>query len=273
VTERTPKTPTTPHTSHDRLLVVAGLDADMSTAERLRLERQLRDCADCRVLAAELAAISASIRSDLPQPRRPRDFRLSADQAARLRGSPISRLLERLAAPGFAALQPLAGVAMALGLTLIVLNSVSLPFGGSAAAPAALNADDRTVTAEGAPSAAPTLDVAGSLASAPPDRANQATPTIGEGTGGFVDTGATAQPIPGAATQPAPTATTGAILGPLDPSVTPQPSTDVRLTSESGEDRRAGPPAGIVAGLALFLTGAFVLLVRRLARRRAEAAD
>lgn len=272
MTERTPNPPTTPHTSHDRLLVVAGLDADVSAAERLRLERQLRDCAECRALAADLTAISASIRSDLPQPRRPRDFRLSAEQAARLRGSPLSRLLERLAAPGFGALQPLAGVAMALGLTLIVLNSVSLPFGGSGAAPAALNADDRTVTAEGAPGAAPTPDVAASRIPVRNYGQTGGSPTIREGTGGSVDTGASAPPVPGA-TQAAPTPTTGAILGPLDSSVTPQPSTDARLAAGSDEDGGEGPPAGIVAGLALFVTGAFVLLGRRLARRRAEAAD
>jgi hypothetical protein len=263
VTERTPNEPTTPHASHDRLLIVAGLEADASAVERSRLERQLRDCADCRALAADLAAISASIHSDLPLPRRPRDFRLSADQAARLRGTPLSRLFERLAAPGFGSLQPLAGVAMALGLTLIVLNSVSLPFAGSAAAPAALNADDRTVTAEGAPGAAATLDAAGSLvpvpaAASPWTTGRQDTDTSGSGGG--------------KSAQPAASPTTGAALGPMDSSVTPQPSTDARLSSESGEDRGTGPPAGIVAGLALFLTGSFLLLARRLARRRAGAA-
>jgi hypothetical protein len=260
VTERTPNEPTTPHASHDRLLIVAGLEADASAVERSRLERQLRDCADCRALAADLAAISASIRSDLPLPRRPRDFRLSADQAARLRGSPLSRLLERLAAPGFGTLQPLAGVAMALGLTLIVLNSISLPLGGSAAAPAALNADDRTITSEGAPGAAATLDAAGSLVPFPA----AATP-------GRQYTGNSGSEGGGKSAQPRASATTGAVLGPMDSSVTPQPTEDARLTARSGSDS-AGPPAGIVAGLALFLTGAFLLLARRLARRRVEAA-
>jgi hypothetical protein len=255
--------------------MAAGLDPDVTADERARLERQLADCADCRALASELATISAAVRSDLPQPARPRDFRLSADQAARLRGSPVSRLLERLGTPSFGALQPLAGVAMALGITLIVLNSVSLPFGASGAAPTALNGQDTFVSAEGAPgaaSAAPSPDAAGApLAPVPGAGSPGLSPAASRGA---FSSGQTHRPMDaGGSQQPVPSPTTGAVLGPNDTSVTPQPTAADRVSAEPAADRQAESPAGLVAGTVLLVSGALLLVIRFVGRRRLEGAD
>ena len=53
---------------------------------------------------------------DLVAPSRPRDFRLTTEDAERLRGSAVTRLLHRLGGPGLKVLQPLAGAAMAIGI-------------------------------------------------------------------------------------------------------------------------------------------------------------
>lgn len=111
------------HEQHDLLLVSRHADEDLDAQERATVETLLARCAACRDVFEDLRAISRAVALD-PAPPRPRDFRLSAREAERARGSLLQRLLRRLALPDLALLRPLAGGAMALGLLLVVVGSV-----------------------------------------------------------------------------------------------------------------------------------------------------
>ena len=278
MTQRTPDQPTTPHAGHDRLLLVAGLDPDASAAEQARRKQQLESCAECRSLVAELALISAAVSNDLPRPARPRDFRLTVQQADRLRGSPLSRLLDRLAAPRFGSLQPLAGMAMVVGAALIVLSSTNWGFASSGAASPAYNANEDRVTVEGAfptdalggaPGAAASPSASGMQPGAT-TFSSQAPPQVVSGSPKLTpisrDTGSGA---PLVTTQPAASGTTGAVLQPGSQTAGPQRTGGDRApTAVDGNTIRL--PAGVLLGGLLIGGGAVFLALRWLARRRTE---
>ena len=71
------------HADHDLLLVVASIDGDVTAAERAAVETILATCPDCAALRADTVLLSKAAR-ELPTPVRPRDFRLTAADAARL---------------------------------------------------------------------------------------------------------------------------------------------------------------------------------------------
>jgi hypothetical protein len=132
------------HDQHDRLLIVRLADGDTADDELAAARALVEQCPDCARLAADINLLR-SATATLPAPVRQRDFRLSAEQAARLRGSALERLLRRLAAPRAAMLRPVASVGLALGLTIAVvgaalpqaLNQMTVfgPDGGDLAAP------------------------------------------------------------------------------------------------------------------------------------------
>ena len=72
-----------PHAGHDPLLVACLLDADAAPAERADAEALIAACAECAALHADLLALSSATRA-IPVPPRPRDFRLTTADAARL---------------------------------------------------------------------------------------------------------------------------------------------------------------------------------------------
>jgi hypothetical protein len=123
------------HARHDQLLMARLAGDDHDPSERSTAEALRSACAECRQLHDDLRTLMQAT-ADLPIPRRHRDFRLSPEQAARLRGSWRDRVMERLAAPSLGVLQPLAGAAMAIGLTLLVVNSLPFGFGQSSGATA-----------------------------------------------------------------------------------------------------------------------------------------
>ena len=90
--------PSAGHAGHDPLLIVAFRDDDLSAAERAAVETILATCPDCAALEADLVVLATATR-ELPTPARPRDFRLTAADAARLTttapgepGDPTARL-------------------------------------------------------------------------------------------------------------------------------------------------------------------------------------
>ena len=72
-----------PHADHDPLLVASLLDADLSAEERDATEAAIAGCPDCHALREDLLALASATR-DHPVPARTRDFRLTADEVARL---------------------------------------------------------------------------------------------------------------------------------------------------------------------------------------------
>jgi hypothetical protein len=174
---------------------VAG---DLHADEIPIAETLVARCAECAALAEELRSISLATAS-LPAPRRTRDFRLTPQQAAGLRGSEWTRLLRWLAAPRMAILQPLASAAVAIGLVLVVVGT------GFPGQPAAPRSDDTgqapMVHATGSPRPAAAHEFAAT--SDPTDRAvstdGAAEPGEAEGTASATsDTGYEALPTPAA---------------------------------------------------------------------------
>lgn len=121
------------HRRHDRLLVARFAAGNSQGNELDEARALLAACGECSALAGDLRLLPAALRS-MPAPRRPRDFRLTAEQAQRLSGSRLERLMRGLTGPGWGALRPVAGVAMSLGLVLAVVGAlpVGLPAAGSA---------------------------------------------------------------------------------------------------------------------------------------------
>jgi hypothetical protein len=183
------------HRRHDRLLVARLAAGDSYPSEAAAAESLVAGCSECAELAADIRLLSRRT-GELRTPRRPRDFRISAEQADRLRGSWFERLMRGIAAPGWGTvLRPVAGAAFALGLMLMVVGA--LPFGAAAPtdqraplsdspiqmfaseAPAAVapmaTADDGSISAPGGPEdMAATADIAMEAGrDADPDDINQ----------------------------------------------------------------------------------------------------
>lgn len=108
------------HDQHDPLLVAQVAAGDRLEADRVQLAQEwLRTCPACTALAEDLRHVSAAVARESVPPRR-RDFRLSPEQADRLQGNALSRLLRRLSAPRARALGPAAAGVLSLGLVFVV---------------------------------------------------------------------------------------------------------------------------------------------------------
>jgi hypothetical protein len=147
--------------------------------------RQLIDsCADCAALAADIRQL-ASATSQLPAPKRTRDFTITAEQADKLRGSGLSRWLRGLSTPGWGALRPVAGAALSIGIVMMVVGA-TLPHANTAApedsngsAPvAALSTPGRVTAPEPAATPAPQVGGASSDKSQTPEIAVPAATTV-----------------------------------------------------------------------------------------------
>ncbi len=130
---------------------------DVTDTERAIAHHLVAECAGCASLLADIGAISAAARHDLPVPRRTRDFRLSTDDAARLSGRRgFLAWLRGALLPGGWAVQPLAGAALSIGLVLVVAGTVLPP-------PTQTTLESRTVTpaAGSSPAAGAPSDLSG----------------------------------------------------------------------------------------------------------------
>jgi hypothetical protein len=129
------------HSTHDLHLIAAAADRDADELTRTAAERQIASCDECAALFADLHAISSGLGSlprSLPVTR---DFRISPQQAARLRSGGWRRFLEGFSrAPS---LRPLASALTTLGVAGLLLT-VALP-----------NAERLLPVAGGTPAAAP----------------------------------------------------------------------------------------------------------------------
>jgi len=145
------------HALHDEELVAAFAAGDVDdAADAERARALLERCSMCHDLHRDVAAIRVAIRASGTAAQRaetqaaPRDFRLSADDAARLRpGSPAARLAARLGwrarlSLGVAAFGRPVGAAMTtFGIVGLLVGSLALgggplaSMGGAAASTAA----------------------------------------------------------------------------------------------------------------------------------------
>ncbi|CAN5719664.1 hypothetical protein BH23CHL8_BH23CHL8_28360 [soil metagenome] len=121
--------PPTDHARHDELLVARfGAHDELPEEERATAARLVAACAACAVLSADLSLVARAVARE-PMPPRRRDFRITPEQAVRLRGSAVQRFLRRFTLPESAMLRPAAAGVMSLGLLLVVAGSF-LPLGG-----------------------------------------------------------------------------------------------------------------------------------------------
>jgi hypothetical protein len=113
------------HNKHDRVLVARYAAGDAYASETDDAKRLVDNCHECAALAADIKLISART-SQLPAINRPRDYRISPEQAGKLRGSWFDRLMRGLSNPGFAVVRPLAGAALAIGFALVVIGALPI---------------------------------------------------------------------------------------------------------------------------------------------------
>jgi hypothetical protein len=116
------------HAGHDRWLVVRFTTdpVDLTPDETVAARALLSACPDCAALAADLGVISDAVATSV-MPSRPRDFRLTPDQAASAHGSVLDRIRRWLGSPRAAVLRPLAGAAVPIGLVLVLVSPMLRP--------------------------------------------------------------------------------------------------------------------------------------------------
>jgi hypothetical protein len=252
--------PPVPHTpaaeAPDHAALIVALDADdIAGADRVRAEALAASCAGCSSLLADLALIRAALPVLAAPPRR-RDYRLTEEDAARLRPAGLRhRVLDWLAAPR-SSVRPLATGLATLGVVGLLV-AAGLPGLGGAGSSA-------TMLTTSAP-------------------AEEAAPVPG----GAPELGATMAPVPAATAAPnvqapayaGPTAAPddAALAGEASPGPSGERSSATGAADMATEAAKAAPgpqPAGGVSPLAavsagLLAAGALLLLARALALRRA----
>jgi hypothetical protein len=264
--------PLVPHqpqaAADEHAALVVALDAgDLAGADLARAVQLRATCGGCAALAADLGAIREAMTA-LPVPARRRDYRLSPEDAARLRPSGWRRFRDWLAAPG-STVRPLATSLATLGIVGLLVTAGLPGLGGFGAGGATLstagspleNGQPADVQADGAGTAAPAFaSPAGPAAAASP------VPGVAPAPGGSPVPEATDRSImAGSGASPGPTdERTGGVAG-AEPSGGAKTAAPERAPQASAD---SGMPAGVVLSLALLLAGAGLFAARLLARRR-----
>lgn len=118
------------HRRHDRLLVARFAVGDAAFGQEHEAQELVRRCSECAALAADITAISKSV-AKVPAPPRPRDFRITQDQAANLRGSRLDRWLRSITGSGWSTVRPVAAVALSVGMVMSVVGFMPVIGGGA----------------------------------------------------------------------------------------------------------------------------------------------
>jgi hypothetical protein len=120
------------HAAHDLALVASLIGRDARGPESDRAARLVESCPDCAGIHADLALIAAVTQS-LPAVRSSRDFRLTPEDAERLRPTPWRRLLDAFGSSRDTLSRPLAIGLSTLGLAGFMIATVPTFSAGSAA--------------------------------------------------------------------------------------------------------------------------------------------
>jgi hypothetical protein len=146
------------HAAHDAtwIAALAARDPDLSPTELVRAQAALRACGTCADLFADLVAVSAAIPSAAIQTR-PRDFTLTAADAARLRRRGLRGWLTAIGSVRDGVTFPLAMGLTTLGIAGLLVATVPaiMPFGSGGAASPVLSTVGNAIPAPAAASAAP----------------------------------------------------------------------------------------------------------------------
>jgi hypothetical protein len=274
-----PHTPAAEAADHAELIV--ALDAgDLSGLDLDRALALAASCAGCGALLGDLAAIRGAL-PEVPVPPRRRDYRLTDEDAARLRPTGWRRALDWLAAPR-SSVRPLATGLATLGVVGLLLTA-GLPGFGGGAAMAPSTGERVEASAAGGAGPADNLTTQGTMpepTAAPAPAATEAAPWVSAppevvgAPGATSAPGATAAPAAGGA----PDASGPAMLAPGAPS----PNADAGRNTTAGADDDAGAklgtapagndaglPVGALVSLVLLGSGIALFAARALALRRA----
>ncbi len=133
-----PSTDTSYHATHDLALVAALIDRDgpaaLRTAELATARSLIDQCTSCATLHRDMQVLAGGLVAAMP-PARPRDFRLTAADAARLQPRGWRRFVTTIGSARDGLSRPLAIGLTTLGLVGVLVGTVpgGLPFGGAAA--------------------------------------------------------------------------------------------------------------------------------------------
>ena len=231
-----PHIPDNVHDTHDLELVAAHAAGDAQGPALDQAMALVAGCTECAALHHDLRAIAAAL-PELPAPVRPRDFRLTPEQAASLRPSGIRGFLAAFSGPRFAFATPLGTGLAALGIVGVLVASGGFVSGGTAGA----RNDAAAVTA---PEVAPAPSAAAM----------------------YVASAAPAAEVPA----PSSEALTGVSqkATPADPAAGTGPADATTVTADASTT--ASSPLGVLSLVIVFI-GAALVGARLVARRSARA--
>ncbi len=182
------------HAAHDAtwMAALAARDPDLSAAEMARAQEALKACGACADLFADLVAMSAAIPT-AAVPTRPRDYTLTAADAARLRPRGLRRWVAGIGSVRDGVTFPLAMGLTTMGIAGLLIATIPAAFSGATAgaAPQVLSTVGNAIPAP-APSAAAAASAAAApaaLSAAPAASAAPSAESAAEGTG-YSDTSA-----------------------------------------------------------------------------------
>jgi hypothetical protein len=156
------------HAAHDQALVaaLAARKPDLADTDRAAAGELVASCADCADLLADLVALQVALPAT-STPARPRDFSLTQEDAARLRAGGWRRVLGFFGSARDSVSRPLAVGLTTLGLAgLLVASMPSFAGlgGGTAGAPASIEAGAPLEAGGAAPAASSAASAAPSAA-------------------------------------------------------------------------------------------------------------
>ena len=125
------------HHLHDVTLVAGHAAGDLTDSEPARAQALIDSCHPCADLHRDLIAIAAATRALPNLATAPRDFRLNAEQAARLTRGSWLRAALRPFASARSATRPMAAAFTSLGIAGLLVVTIMPGLFGSAAGPGA----------------------------------------------------------------------------------------------------------------------------------------
>ena len=272
------------HTTHDPELIAAYAAGDAAGSDLALATELVAECTDCAALHRDLRAIATAL-PELPAPTRPRDFRLTPEQAASLAPSGWRGLLATFASPRFRLAAPLGTGLAAIGLAGLLLGT---PGSVLPAATGTGSANSAAGAAQAAPSAPAAGAIGPSLEFAPAPSANAAE-TLTDGGGKAPEPAGLTVPAESAAASTAPamafdpvasddTAAERPAATPVSTPVgdralalqadssSPGASASGELRAADATDRATGASPWLLVSAALLMVGV-ALVVLRLASR------
>lgn len=238
------------HADHDLTLIAGHAAGDLLHPQLGLAAALIASCPTCDELHRDLVALAAATRALPRELRAPRDFRLSAEQAARLRRGGWLRGLLRPFASARSAARPMATAFTSVGVAgLLVAAFAPGLLGGAASAPG--GGRNLEVSGAAAPSA-PAGDHADPLVGVSPAPGGPAAPGF-QGTGGDTGTGS----VEGQGEGPG-----EAAGGSSDK--------DTREDGSTGRLDASGAPGILLAGSLAFLLVGLAIFGLRIAARRLD---